>query len=63
MDNAAASRLIPHLEVGSGLNEVLAEAVRGACEALKADGAALALATLSRMQDRQMNALRNEQRG
>jgi diguanylate cyclase (GGDEF)-like protein len=43
MDNAAASRLISRFEASPNLDEVLAEAVRGACEALRADGAAVAL--------------------
>jgi diguanylate cyclase (GGDEF)-like protein len=44
MDNASASRLISRLEASPSLDEVLAEAVRGACEALRTDGAAVALA-------------------
>ena len=43
MDNAVASLQVSNLEAGPSLDEVLATAARGACEALKADAAAIAV--------------------
>jgi diguanylate cyclase (GGDEF)-like protein len=43
MDNSAASLQESNLEAGPSLDEVLAAAARGVCEALKADAAAIAL--------------------
>jgi diguanylate cyclase (GGDEF)-like protein len=43
MDNTVASHQVSNVEAGPSLDEVLAAAVRGVCEALKADAAAIAL--------------------
>ncbi len=43
MDNSAASLQESNLKAGPSLDEVLATAARGVCEALKADAAAIAL--------------------
>jgi diguanylate cyclase (GGDEF)-like protein len=43
MDNAAATLQVSNVEAGPSLEEVLAAAARGVCEALKADAAAIAL--------------------
>jgi diguanylate cyclase (GGDEF)-like protein len=43
MDKAVASHQVSNVESGPSLDEVLAAAARGVCEALKADAAAIAL--------------------
>ena len=43
MDNAVASLQVSNVEAGPSLDEVLAAATRGVCEALKADAAAISL--------------------
>ena len=43
MDNAVASLQVSNVEAGPSLDEMLAAAARGVCEALKADAAAIAL--------------------
>jgi diguanylate cyclase (GGDEF)-like protein len=49
MDKATASPQVSSVETGSGLDEVLAAAARGVCEALKADASLIGLAENDRV--------------